>query len=271
MGSGPLIEQLKFRSVGEKMLEWGPCPREAGPPRSRLSSPGERERNAVMAMRVGVNMLQFCLISNSLSYTILSIKWEVYFSKELCRLSLLCRCYDSACICTCVCIVVHGYTTLPLCRDTISVATIYPSQLFSMISTSYINSCPFDRAMVSLISGQGHFTCLQIYNWEWKKRINRDGLGLALSIRREKFWHFSGIQWLSWACTRTKFPASCQERWLILSRWLTWLLGSQVPTFHFSSRPSLTFANSNLFTILGPCLSLSSSGLIRNLVRKPFG
>ena len=38
------------------------------------------------------------------------IKWEVYFSKELCRSSLLCRRYDSACIC--VCIVGHGYTTL---------------------------------------------------------------------------------------------------------------------------------------------------------------
>ena len=38
------------------------------------------------------------------------IKWEVYFSKELCRSSLLCRRYDSACIC--VCIVGHGYATL---------------------------------------------------------------------------------------------------------------------------------------------------------------
>ena len=36
---------------------------------------------------------------------------KVYFSKELCRSSLLCRRYDSAYICICVCIVVHGYTT----------------------------------------------------------------------------------------------------------------------------------------------------------------
>ena len=43
-------------------------------PRSRLSSPGEWERNAVMANRVGVNMLQFCSVSNSLSHTTLSIK-----------------------------------------------------------------------------------------------------------------------------------------------------------------------------------------------------
>ena len=55
----------KFRLVGEKMLEWGPCPRKAGPPGPGLSSPGERQRNAVMAIRVGVNMLQFCSVSNS--------------------------------------------------------------------------------------------------------------------------------------------------------------------------------------------------------------
>ena len=74
--------ERKFKSVGEKMLEWRPCHREAGPSGPRLSSPGERERNAVMAIRVGVNMLQFCSASNSLSHTTLSIKWEVYFSKR---------------------------------------------------------------------------------------------------------------------------------------------------------------------------------------------
>ena len=78
--------QLEFRSVGEKMLEWEPCPREAGPPGPRLSSQGERERKAVIARRVGVNIFQFCSVSNSLSHTALSIKWEVYFSKELCPL-----------------------------------------------------------------------------------------------------------------------------------------------------------------------------------------
>ena len=61
------VTQLVIRPVGEKMLEWGTCPREAGPPGPRLSSPGEREGNAVMAIRVGVNMLQFCSVSNSLS------------------------------------------------------------------------------------------------------------------------------------------------------------------------------------------------------------
>ena len=72
----------------------------------------ENGKETLMAIRIGVNMLQFCLVSNSLSHTTLSIKWEVYFSKRLCRLSLLCRCYDSACICRCICIVGHGYTTI---------------------------------------------------------------------------------------------------------------------------------------------------------------
>ena len=87
------LDQLERRCWNEDHDQrgWAPSP--------RLSNPGERERNAVMAIRVGVNMLQFCSVSNSFSHKTLSIKWEVYFSKELCRSSLLCRYYDSACIC----------------------------------------------------------------------------------------------------------------------------------------------------------------------------
>ena len=47
------FNQLGIRPVGDKMLDWGTCPREAGPQGPRLSCPGERERNAVMANRVG--------------------------------------------------------------------------------------------------------------------------------------------------------------------------------------------------------------------------
>ena len=47
----------KFRSIGEKILEWEPGP--------WLSSTGEQERNTVLAIRVGVNMLQFCSVSNT--------------------------------------------------------------------------------------------------------------------------------------------------------------------------------------------------------------
>ena len=55
----------------------------------------------------GVNMLQFCSVSNSLSHTTLSNKVRcTYFSKELCRSSLLCRLH--------ACMHMHmycGYTT----------------------------------------------------------------------------------------------------------------------------------------------------------------
>ena len=91
-------DELEIRCSRETSTQRGWAP---GP---RLSSPGERERNTLMANRVGVIMLQFCSVSNSLSHTTLSIKWEVYFSKRLCRSSLLCRRYDSACICRCICI-----------------------------------------------------------------------------------------------------------------------------------------------------------------------
>ena len=65
------------------------CPREAGPPGPRLSSPGERERNVVMANRVRVNMLQFCPVSNSLSHTTLSNKVRGIFFQELYRSSII--------------------------------------------------------------------------------------------------------------------------------------------------------------------------------------
>ena len=53
-------DQLKKRCWNDKHV-----PAEAGPPGPRLSNPGERERNAAMVRRVGVNMLQFCSVSNS--------------------------------------------------------------------------------------------------------------------------------------------------------------------------------------------------------------
>ena len=63
------------------MLDWGTWPREAGP-----QGPGwvtlENGKKTLMAINVGVNMLQVCSVSNSLSHITLLIKWEVYFSKN---------------------------------------------------------------------------------------------------------------------------------------------------------------------------------------------
>ena len=96
-----------------------------------------------------------------------------------------------------------------------------------------------------------------------------------ITVRRETFWHFSGILWLSQACTQTNFPHSYQKRWLILSRWLTRLLGLQVPTPRFSSRlsPTVTFpwlSVNPICSALGPCFSSLSSLLAGNLGHKPF-
>ena len=103
-------DDLGIRRVGDKMPEWGICPREAWPPRPRLSSPGERERNAVMTKRVGVNMLQFCSVSNSLSHTTFSNKLRGIFSKNCvarlyCVVVMILHAYAN------VCIVGYGNTT----------------------------------------------------------------------------------------------------------------------------------------------------------------
>ena len=83
------------------------------------------------------------------------------------------------------------------------------------------------------------------YITESGRKKNKQAWIWVVSPKRKKgqvlalFWH-SVHPWLSRACIQTKFPHSYQERWIILSRWLTWLLGPQVPTPRFSRRLFLT-------------------------------
>ena len=71
----PPINQLVIRRVGDKMRLRKPAPREAG-----LQVPGlvaqENRKETLMAMRVGVNMLQFC------SGRQLPLTHNLYFSKN---------------------------------------------------------------------------------------------------------------------------------------------------------------------------------------------
>ena len=53
----------------------------------------------LMAIRMRVNMLQFCLVSNSLSHATFQIKWEVYFLKKSSLVFIHCVNMYSACIC----------------------------------------------------------------------------------------------------------------------------------------------------------------------------
>ena len=106
------IELLEIRPVGEKMLEWGPSPREAGPPGPRLSNSGDKKETLLWPKEWG-SICCSSVQSPTPSHTQpFQIKWDVYFSKKMCRSSSLCRRFDSACKCICVYIVGHGYTTL---------------------------------------------------------------------------------------------------------------------------------------------------------------
>ena len=114
----PPIEQLQLerRCWNEERVPERLNPQAPRPPGLQLSNPGEWERNAVVAIRVGVNMLQFCSVSNSLSHATLSIKREVYFLKNCvahlyCVVVMILHAHVDVYV-LCVCIVSHGYTTI---------------------------------------------------------------------------------------------------------------------------------------------------------------
>ena len=81
--------ELLYNSVKTgSLLVWRPdplvarCGRESKHPAEWASSWAtlENEKDTtLMAIGVGVNILQFCSVSNSLSHTTFQIKWEVYF------------------------------------------------------------------------------------------------------------------------------------------------------------------------------------------------
>ena len=80
------------------------CSRESQHPaewaiRPPVEQPKRTGKNAVMANRVRVNILQLCSVSNSLSHATFQIEWEVYFSKRTVSSSSLGRC-----VYTCICI-----------------------------------------------------------------------------------------------------------------------------------------------------------------------
>ena len=108
-------DQLGIRRVGDKTLDWGTCPREAGPLGPRLSSPGERKRNAVVA--IGVGSICCSSVSPTPSHTQpFQIKWEVYFSKNCvtrlyCVVVMILHAYVDVYV-LCVCKVGHDITTI---------------------------------------------------------------------------------------------------------------------------------------------------------------
>ena len=96
---------LETRSWRKDMVEKASTQQKAGPLGLRLSNPGERERQTLMAIKVGVNILKFCSVSNSLSHTQpFQIKGEVYFSKNSAARLHCVNMYWA-----CICVYMHIY------------------------------------------------------------------------------------------------------------------------------------------------------------------
>ena len=76
----------KFRSVGEKMLEWEPCPSRGWAPRRPVEQPrrtGKKGCDSQKSWGGGQCVSVFVQSPTHLSHTTLSIKGDVYFSQEL--------------------------------------------------------------------------------------------------------------------------------------------------------------------------------------------
>ena len=71
--SGPPAS-LETRPVGEKMLEWEHVPERLGPRAPGWAVQENKKDTTLMTIRVGVNILQFCSVSNSLSHANFTIK-----------------------------------------------------------------------------------------------------------------------------------------------------------------------------------------------------
>ena len=104
------VELLYNPGEDRKSVSWGSdelgirCGREnhhpAGwAPRPPIEQPSRTGKNVIMARRaICCSSVRSLTPSHTQPF---QIKWEVYFSKELCRSSLLCRRYNSARICVC--------------------------------------------------------------------------------------------------------------------------------------------------------------------------
>ena len=122
--------EIRYARENQHPSEWALRPPVEPPRRTgKKRGYGHKSEDQYVAVLFGLRLpLTVKPLSNH--FEPFQIKWEVYFSKELCRSSLLCCRYDSACIWICVCIVVHGYTTY---RWTMNRTLIF----FRIVSTAF--------------------------------------------------------------------------------------------------------------------------------------
>ena len=102
----------EVRSVGEKKLEWEPCPSRGWAPKPPVEQPRRMGKKCCYGQKMGDQYVTVLFSLQLTSHTQpFRIKWVVYFSKELCPLVFI---VPLLCFCMCMCIVGHGYTTVGL-------------------------------------------------------------------------------------------------------------------------------------------------------------
>ena len=102
--------ELKVFSYKTQITKMITAPSRVGPQASGWTALDKEKDTTLMAIRVGVNMLQFSSISNSLSTTqTLQIKWKVYYFKEVFARLYYCAIMILHVYVLCVCIVNHGH------------------------------------------------------------------------------------------------------------------------------------------------------------------
>ena len=117
--SGPRLISLEIRPVGEKMLDWGTCPRKAGPQAPAWAAQENRKETRLWPIEWGSICCSSVRSPTPSHIQPFQIKWEVYFSKNCVARLYYCvvmimYAYVYVYV-LCVCIVGHGcdYTTQP--------------------------------------------------------------------------------------------------------------------------------------------------------------
>ena len=96
--------------VGRKSVSWrqdvvekASTQQRAGSPSLRLSNPGERERHNAEGNKNGGQYVAVLFgLQLPLTHNPFNKVRGIFFQKKCLRSSLLCRCYDFACICVCI-------------------------------------------------------------------------------------------------------------------------------------------------------------------------
>ena len=86
------VQSLKW--VGEKIMEWEACPNKGWAPRPLVEQPRRTGKKHCYGHKSGGSICCSSVHTPTPSHTTLSIKWEVYFSKDVCPLVFIASLYS---------------------------------------------------------------------------------------------------------------------------------------------------------------------------------